>query len=195
MKRRTLPALLAIALPLGILVSKLISTSRAATETADYKVVRTEGKYEIRDYPGLTVATTPMEEGGMNGSFGRLFRFITGKNAAAEKISMTTPVLIASSSNTRSMSFIMPAKAVEKGLPSPSEENVSLSRVDAARFAVFRFSGGRTAGNEKKAVENISAWFAAQKLAGLGEPVFAYYDPPWTPAFMRRNEVMVHVAR
>ena len=193
MKTRTLPIVLASVLALGFLISKLVGTSRAATETPDYKVVRTDGKFEIRDYPALSLATTPMEGGGMNGGFGRLFRFITGNNAASEKIEMTTPVLINTSGSQRTMSFIMSGKAVEKGLPKPSGESVSLGRVEAARFAVLRFGGGRTDENEKEAVEKLTAWLAAQKLEGKGEPVFAYYDPPWTPLFMRRNEVMIRL--
>jgi len=193
MKRQTLPIILASTLAVGFLISKLVGTSRAATETPDYKVVRSDGKFEIRDYPALSLATTSMEGVGMNGGFGRLFRFITGSNVSSEKIQMTTPVLINTASNQRTMSFIMPGKVVEKGLPRPSEENVRFGRVEAARFAVLRFRGGRTDGNEKEAVGKLTAWLAAQKIAGKGDPIFAYYDPPWTPLFMRRNEVMILV--
>ena len=193
MKRRKIPILIAIALPVGFAIFWLISTSRAATETPDYKVVRTEGKFEIRDYPALIVATTPMEGAEMNGGFGKLFRFITGSNDAKEKIAMTAPVLIDTTKDKKTMSFIMPMKAVEKGVPKPSGESVTLGKVQAARFAVLRFDGGRTAENEKAAVEKLNARLDAEKLAGKGAPTFAYSDPPWTPIFMRRNEVMIRI--
>ena len=93
------------------------------------------------------------------------------------------------------MSFIMPKATVEKGVPKPAGDSVTLGRVEAARFAVLRFSGGRTAENEKAALEKLQAWLDGQKLAGKGAPTFAYYDPPWTPVFMRRNEVMIRIAR
>ena len=193
MKRKTLPILIAIVLPLGLAIFWLISTSRAATETAEYKLIRKDGDVEIRDYPTLIVATTPMSDGDMNGGFGKLFRFITGTNAQSEKISMTTPVLIDTAKDKRTMSFVMPKKAVEKGVPQPSGESVSLGKIAAARFAVLRFGGGRTVKNEEKAIGKLKAWLEAGKFAAKGDPIFAYYDPPWTPVFMRRNEVMIQI--
>ena len=183
----------AIVLSVGTAAFWLVSTSRAATETPDYKVIRTDGKFEIRDYPALTVATTSMEGAEMNGGFGKLFRFITGSNDAKEKIAMTSPVLIDTTKDKKTMSFIMPVKAVDKGVPKPSGESVTLGKVQAARFAVLRFDGGRTAENETAAIEKLNARLDAEKLTGKGAPTFAYYDPPWTPTFMRRNEVMVRI--
>ena len=193
MKRRKLTVLLAIALPIALAAFWLVSNSRAATETPDYKVIRTDEKFEIRDYPALTIATTPMNDEGMNGGFGQLFRFITGKNEGAEKIEMTSPVLIDTATDKKTMSFIMPRKAVEKGVPKPAGDSVSLGKVEASRFAVLRFAGGRTAENEKAAIEKLTAWLDGQKIAGKGAPIFAYYDPPWTPDFLRRNEVMIRI--
>ena len=193
MKRSKVPLLFVIALPIALAAFWLVSNSRAATETPDYKVIRTDEKFELRDYPALTIATTPMNDDGMNGGFGQLFRFITGTNEGAEKIAMTSPVLIATAREKKTMSFIMPKKTVEKGVPKPAGETVTLGKVDAARFAVLRFSGGRTAENEKAAIEKLTAWLEAQKIPGKGDPMFAYYDPPWTPAFMRRNEVMIRI--
>ena len=195
MKRRKITIALALAIPLVLATFWLVSTSRASTETAEYKVIRKDGDVEIRDYPALIVATAPMDDGEMNGSFGKLFRFITGTNAQSEKIAMTTPVLIETTKDKRTMSFVMPKKTVEKGVAKPSGESVSLGRVDAARFAVLRFGGGRTAENEEKAIGKLKAWLEAGKLVAKGEPIFAYYDPPWTPVFMRRNEVMLRIGK
>ena len=180
---------------LGLAAFWLVSTSRAATETPEYKVVRTDGKFEVRDYPALIVATTPMEDAGMNGGFGQLFRFITGGNETKEKIEMTSPVLIDTANEKKRMSFIMPKRSVEKGVPKPSGDRVSLGKVDAARFAVLRFDGGRSAENEKAAIGKLSAWLEAEKISAKGDPMFAYYDPPWTPLSMRRNEVMIRIGK
>jgi hypothetical protein len=142
MKRYKLPVLLVIVLVVCLATFWLVSTSRAATETPDYKVIRTDEKFEIRDYPALTVATTPMEGGETNGGFGQLFRFITGKNEGSVKIEMTSPVLIHTAKDKKTMSFIMPKKAVENGVPKPAGDNVTIGKVEAARFAVLRFGGG-----------------------------------------------------
>ncbi len=187
------PLATAIVVLVALAAFWLVSTSRAATETPEYKVIRTDGKFEIRDYPALTVATTAMEGTEMNGGFRMLFRFITGSNEGSEKIAMTAPVLIDTTKDKKTMSFIMPKKAVENGVPKPSGESVTLGKVGAARLAVLRFDGGRTAENEKVAIEKLKAWLDAEKLIGKSAPTFAYYDPPWTPTFMRRNEVMVRI--
>jgi hypothetical protein len=85
------------------------TTARAGYATAPYKVVRTDGKFELRDYPVLTVAETPMR--GADNAFMRLFHFIGGKNATQQKIAMTTPVFISHAGGTNAaMAFVMPEK-------------------------------------------------------------------------------------
>jgi hypothetical protein len=182
-------------LPIALVAFWFASNSRAATETPEYKVVRADGKIEIRDYPALTMATTPMSADGMNGGFGQLFRFITGSNESKEKIEMTAPVLIDNTTEKKTMSFIMPQATVSKGVPKPATSAVSLSSMPATRFVVLRFPGGRNAENEKNAIAVLRAWMTAQKLVGKGEPLFAYYDPPWTLIPFRRNEVMIRIEK
>lgn len=171
----------------------LVENSRAATPTPDYQVVRAEGSFEVRDYPEMKVATTAMDAGGMDDGFGKLFRFITGANEEKAKIAMTTSVLIDRTPEKETMSFILPKDALEKGVPTPVGGAVRLGKVERARFAVLRFSGGRTDGNEKEALAKLREWMKAQKLAARREPVFAYYDPSWTPPFLRRNEALRRV--
>jgi len=171
------------------------TNSPADTETPEYKVIRAEDKFELRDYPALSLATSPMEADGVSGGFGNLFRFITGKNESKEKIEMTSPVLISNTTENKTMSFIMPQATVSKGVPKPAGDSVALTNMPAARFAVLRFPGGRNDENEKKAIAELRAWLTSQKLAGKGEPLFAYYDPPWTPIPMRRNEVMICIEK
>ena len=193
MQRPPIALVFLVALPVTLIAFLFVSNSRAATETPDYKVVRADGKFEIRDYPALTVATTPLGGADMNGSFMKLFRFISGGNDGAQKIAMTAPVLIDTTKNPRTMSFIMPKTAVEQGVPKPVGDGVVLGEIGAARMAVWRFGGGRTTANEQAAITQLMAWLAEQKLVAKGEPFFAYYDPPWTPLFMRRNEVLIRI--
>ncbi|MGV3533415.1 MAG: SOUL family heme-binding protein [Chthoniobacteraceae bacterium] len=171
----------------------LVSNSRAATETPDYKVIRSDDRFQIRDYSTLEVASTEMKGNEMNDGFGDLFRYISGQNEESQKIAMTTPVLIDTANEAKTMSFIMPKQTVESGTPKPAGETVKLGKVEASRFAVYRFEGGRTKANEIAAQKKLMDWLEAQKIASKGAPIFAYYDPPWTPAFLRRNEVMIRV--
>jgi hypothetical protein len=195
MKGFKMPTIVAVVLAIALPAFWLVSNSRAATETPEYTVVSTDGKFEIRDYPPLTLASTAMKEDEMNGGFGQLFRFITGKNEGAERIAMTSPVLIDTAKEAKTMSFIMPKAAVEKGVPKPVGDTVNLAKLQASRFAVLRFAGSRTVQKEKAAIEALKELTEVKALKTEGEPLFAYYDPPWTPVFMRRNEVLIRIAQ
>jgi hypothetical protein len=172
----------------------LVQNSRAATETPEYTVAKKDGAFELRDYPGLALASAPMTDGGMNDSFGKLFRYISGANAAQQKIAMTTPVLIDRAGDGGRMSFIVPRSVAARGAPLPNGDEVKLANRAPMRVAALRFQGSRTEENEHAALEKLRAWLATQNLTPRGEPLFAYYDPPWTPVFLRRNEVLIPVA-
>ena len=166
--------------------------SRASTETPDYRVTRTDGAFELRVYPVLRLAKTGMASD-MDGSFMRLFGYITGKNERSESIAMTTPVIIDRKTGEGSMSFIVPKATLDKGVPQPKSEQVRIDDLAAGTFAVHRFKGTSRGKDEKAALEALKSWCQAQKIEVQGEPLFAYYDPPWTPAFMCRNEVLLRV--
>jgi DNA gyrase inhibitor GyrI len=168
--------------------------TRAGYESAGYKVVRKSGAFEIRDYPTLTVISTPMVAAGRSGgdgSFMRLFRFITGANEAKRKIAMTTPVFMSGSDSNATMAFVLPAKLKADAVPKPSDAAVTVRELPAGRFAVLRFSGGRSAKHDAEALGRLRAWMEAEGFKELTPPVYGYFDPPWTPTFLRRNEVML----
>jgi DNA gyrase inhibitor GyrI len=168
--------------------------TRSGYESAPYKIVRSDAKFQLRDYPALTVVETPMAAGnqdGSDGSFGRLFRFITGGNDAKRNISMTTPVFISGGETNTTMAFVMPAGLKADQMPKPSDGAVKVRELPAGRFAVLRYGGARSAKRDAESLARLRAWMAAEHLRALSPPVFGYFDPPWTPAFLRRNEVMI----
>lgn len=190
MKRMYLWLFIAV-VGVGLLVGGCQAT-RAGYESAPYKVVRADGKFELRDYPALTVVQTPMADAnGSDGSFMRLFRFITGGNEGKQKIAMTTPVFMFGSESNATMAFVLPAKLKADAVPKPSDGAVTVRELAAGRFAVLRYSGGRNAKREAETLAQLKAWMEAEKLGVLSPPVYGYFDPPWTPAFLRRNEVML----
>lgn len=163
------------------------TTSRGGYETAPYTVVRQDGAFEIREYPELKIATTPLSA--ENESFMRLFRYIGGSNEKQEKIAMTTPVFMVDGK----MAFVMPPKG--QLTPSkPSSEKVTMESFQSRRVAVYRYSGSRGPAGEAQALEKLRAWMGRNHLVAAGKPFSAYYDPPWTPGFLRRNEVLVSLA-
>ena len=71
-------------------------TARAGYESAPYEVIESDGNIEIREYPDLVLASTEakFDARGNDGSFMRLFRYISGNNESDQKIEMTTPVFM-----------------------------------------------------------------------------------------------------
>jgi hypothetical protein len=168
----------------------MLTVSAMATEIPDYKVLVTDGKFEVRDYPALTLVRTAAGEG----DFMRLFGYISGGNEADEKIAMTAPVLMKDEGGESGMSFIVPRDVAAGKVPAPKDAAVTMDDLPAGHFAVYRDSGGRNQSNEQEALGRLRAWVESRQLQVEGEPHFGYYDPPWIPTFLRRNEVMLRVA-
>ena len=106
---------------------------------------------------------------------------------------MTAPVTQQADGNTWRVRFIMPSKYTIETLPKPNNPAVKLKEVPAKRFAVIRFSG--TAGEDslKRHTKELSDFLGAKNFAPLSPPTYAFYNPPWTLPFLRRNEVMVEI--
>lgn len=177
----TLAALTALLLP---------ACAKAKYESAAYTVVGSPGAFEVREYPQLSVVNAPMTKRGSDGSFMKLFRFISGGNDRSEKIAMTTPVIM-SGTESGTMSFVMPAKLASRGVPAPSEQGLTVGTRPAGLYAVYRFSGTGSPARSTEAAAKLLQWVSSKGLSPSGVPSFAYYNPPWTPWFMRRNEVMI----
>jgi SOUL heme-binding protein len=183
--RTTLITLMAL-----ILAAMFPGRLLAGYESPEYTVVLQDGPFEIRDYPGMTLVSTAMTRRGEDGSFMKLFRFIRGRNERLEEIAMTAPVMM-SGAATGTMSFILPREVAAKGAPLPLNPEVTLSAHPAARYAVCRFRGSTSLTAGQEVAGRLRTWAAGKNLPVRGEPLFAYYNPPWTPGFLRRNEVMI----
>jgi hypothetical protein len=167
----------------------MLACPAMATETPDYKVLVEDGAFEVREYPALTLVRTASGEG----DFMRLFRYISGSNVAEQKIAMTAPVLMKHEGENTGMSFIVPKEVAEKKAPAPKDAAVLMDTLPAGRFAVYRYSGGRNEANEQEALGKLREWVSRKQLEVSGDPLFGYYDPPWIPPFMRRNEAMLRI--
>lgn len=187
--------ILLLSLAAGGLLLTGCQVTRAGYESAPYSVVRSEGRFEIRDYPSLVVVETPMRgaRDGSDGSFNRLFRYISGSNADDEKIAMTTPVFMSGDSTNATMAFVMPTQLSLTEVPRPADEAVTVREVPAGSFAVYRFRGGRSSENEQEAWSSLETWMQSQGLSAQSTAIYAYFDPPWIPGFLRRNEVMAQL--
>lgn len=185
-----------------------------ATEEPQYRIERVYGSFEVRVYEPTIVAETVVTGSFGDGSsegFRRLAGYIFGANDGNRRIAMTAPVgaeparsapgpkiaMTAPVGSERTaegwvVTFTMPSAFSLKTLPVPDDARVRLREVPARRVAAVRFSG--TWGADK--FEALAAKLVTDaKDAGLfpadTPPVFARYDPPWTPWFLRRNEVLI----
>lgn len=190
MKRTTPLIFVGAAAILGAVVYVFYATSRFSVELARATVLRSEGPFEIRDYPDLLVARTHVDSDDKDSAFQRLFGFINGGNVRSEKIAMTAPVL---TDADRTMSFILPDD--DDTPPDATVEGVTLQRRPAIRVAVYRYSGASNPENEAAAIARLREWTEAEGITTVGEPTIATYDSPLIPAPLRRTEVFLAVAK
>lgn len=162
------------------------------TESAPYQVVRTDGKFELRDYPALMVVEAAKGTNA-DSNFRRLFRFIRGGNEAQQKIAMTTPVLMSGNETNETMAFVMPADLKRSQVPNPTDSGLVVKEMAAGQFAVFSFRGGRKAQNEAAALIKLNAWMKLQNLNEQSPSIYGYFNAPWIPGWFRHNEVMIRV--
>jgi hypothetical protein len=62
-------------------------------------------------------------------------------------------------------------------------------------MAVVKFSGLARQPDVDAQTLALSRFVSARRFQAVGPPSLAQYDPPWKLWFLRRNEVMIPVAR
>jgi hypothetical protein len=202
MKRMTIIFLSVTAIFVFASIFAWNTMARAAYESAEYKVVESDGKFEVRQYPDLMLVatTTKLDAQGRDGSFMKLFRYISGANESDKKISMTTPVFMENNKadSAVQMGFVMPKEIAVGGVPAPTGEGVDVRKRVGGRFAVLRFSGQLTTKSAKEAEAKLRTWMATKGLVAddsieSSGVETAGYDPPFTPGPLRRNEVLIRL--
>jgi len=196
--------LLVILMPTGV--------QAMAIEEARYSVVKASGIFEVRAYEAHILAEIivdgTLEEAGYK-AFRPLFRYISGDNhsrkpinmtapvaqqATGEKISMTAPVSQQAIAGKWAVSFAMPASFSLETLPIPDNGTISLRRVPSHRVAAVKYSGFWSEKKYLRYKQELEAWMQANNYKGIGEPVWARYNPPFSLWFLRRNEILIPIA-
>jgi hypothetical protein len=192
---------------------RLIGQRQMAVEEPKYTVVAKHGPFEIRDYPGTVVAEVEVDgdrQAATSAGFRLLAGYIFGGNAGAKsvamtapvaqtrtgaKIAMTAPVSLSGNADNWLVQFTMPSAYSLDDLPTPNDPRVRLRSVPPRRLAVAKFSGLTREPAVSRQTSKLQAFLGERGLSPTGTPILARYDPPWTPWFMRRNEVMLAVLR
>lgn len=167
-------------------------------EQPAYVVISAEGDIERRSYPELVTASvvrTGSRKEAVRAGFRPLAGYIFAKEREGESISMTAPVTQrAGDGDVWTVRFIMPSEYDLNDLPDPATGDVTLDTLPATERAVIRFSGVAT--DELIATKQaaLTEWISRQGLRVVGAPTYAYYNDPFTPGFLRRNEVLFDLA-
>jgi len=171
------------------------------TETTWYEENGGIGEVEFRKYPSIILATvTGTNE---NENFWILFRYITGNNRSGTKVPMTSPVITPEKiamttpviSGTDAMSFVLPAAYRMKEVPERSDTRIPIQDIPPPELAVIRFSGKASASDVAQVRDRLLKKLAESNITIVGTPFLMRYNAPYTPGFMRRNEVGVEITR
>jgi hypothetical protein len=197
-------------LPLALaLITAPMSTP--AIEEPAYEVTRKLGDVEVRQYAPYVVAEVLVagsaSEAG-NKAFRILAGYIFGKNKGERKLAMTAPVTQTAAPMKMEMTapvtqsaapggylvqFVLPKGVALATAPEPIDQRVTLRQVQASRVAVIRFSGFWSDGNYNKHLALLKDTLRAADVTWSGEPVYSRYNSPFTPWFLRRNEIWLQV--
>ncbi len=184
------------------------------TQQQPYDVLRSFPHFEVRRYPAHLLAEVEVDASftrAGNEAFGVLVGYISGRNSTRGKVAMTAPVLQQQASTTIEMTspvvqqpigesgryivaFVMPSEFTLDTLPTPSDPRITVHEAPAHVAAVKSFTGRWTEHSYEKQLSELRSQLEQARLEEVGEPRFARFDPPWTPWFRRRNEIVVPVS-
>ena len=193
----------------------LFTPPAVALEKPEYEVLYQDGKIEYRLYQPYIVAQTNVSvedeyNGASNEGFRRLFKYITGANNtdidiamtapvqmnmdnAGEKIAMTAPVQQKSNGDFLQVAFMLPSEFNMDTAPAPTDGRVFIREIPARIMAVIRYSGRWTDRNRAKYEKRLRENLQSHGIDTVSGPETAAYNPPFTPPFLRRNEIMFEV--
>jgi hypothetical protein len=165
-------------------------------ETPNYKVIKTLGEVEIREYPQMILAQTKLggkryESNGNNG-FSVVANYIFGGNQQQQKIAMTAPVIMNMSDADASMSFVMPSQYQMSELPIPNSKAVSLVKQDSMTLAVLQFGGFSSDEKIAKHAQLLTQVLEKNNIRTKGSLLYMGYNAPWD-LINRRNEVAFQI--
>lgn len=209
---------------LGLIFVALLIASRAnATEQPSYTASQQSGPIEVRQYGSMVAAEVSVagdRETASSAGFRALAGYIFGGNSGKKSIAMTAPVVQAQAQGQNqgqnqakgqsiamtapvmqsgdgkewTVRFIMPKAMTMQNLPTPNNPQVKLVPLKPASFAAIRFSGSARETDIQRQTKLLQDYMSARSLKATGPASLARYDPPWTPAMMRRNEIMIPIA-
>ena len=182
-----------------------------AIDEPAYEVTGKLGGVEYRQYQPYVVAEVLVagdaKEAG-NKAFRILAGYIFGKNKGEKKLAMTAPVTQTAAPARLAMTapvmqnaapggylvqFVLPKGVSLESAPEPLDQQIMLRQVPLTRVAVIRYSGFWSDANYNRHLAQLQGALNKAGMTWSGEPVYARYNPPFTPWFLRRNEIWLQL--
>lgn len=169
-----------------------------ALEEPDYEVLYETGEVEFRRYePYLVAEVTVSGDSADNQAFRILAGYIFGNNDGDVKMQMTAPVESrddeGGNREYQDFAFVMEKAYSLDNLPTPNDERIRLREKPARIVAVRQFSGRWSEKNIDKHEGHLLDDLRDLGIEIAGPPELARYNSPFTPWFLRRNEIIVPV--
>ncbi len=186
----------------------------SALEEPEYQIIKNTPDFEIRYYNEYLVAEVTLT-GNFTSSGNQAFKvlagYIFGANQASTKMKMTAPVesqaisvseemkmtapvmSVDNNSNEHVYRFVMEKKYTLDTLPTPNDKRIRLIKVTPRFMAVKKFSGRWSEKNYQKSEKLLLKSLNLEKIETIGLPIFARYNAPFVPWFLRRNEIMIQI--
>lgn len=175
----------------------LLATPAMAIEKLDYRLIESDGAFELRDYGPYKLASVNVDaefEQAGNAGFRPLFGYIDGQNADQTSIAMTAPVLQRRTEDGWQIAFTMPSAYDQATPPAPADDRVQIGPGFTGTMAAIKYRGTWSEARYLEHESRLRELVAARALKVCGAPIWARYDPPFMPWFMRRNEILLPVA-
>ncbi len=164
-----------------------------------YHIIKTLDKMEIRRYEELIIAEV---DGYGDGGFNLLFEYISGNNMTKKNLEMTAPVISKKIEMTapvfseeNSIAFVLPEEYTLENTPKPIDERIKIKKIPGRYVAALKFSGRWTSSNFTKKAEQLLEQLKKAKIKTEGNIFSMRYSGPFTPWFLRRNEVATEIEK
>lgn len=188
----------------------MVGLIMSQVEHPNYKVIAVVDTIEVREYQPMIIAEVRVHgerKQAISEGFRLLADYIFGNNRvqqeiamtapvqqqASEKIAMTAPVQQQEEAGSWKVNFVMPTKYRIDTIPKPNNDRVKLHTLPTKQFVVITFSGSNSNANIAQHEKLLMDYVDNNAIQTVGSPKYAFYNPPWTLPFMRRNEIMLEL--
>ena len=162
-------------------------------ETPSYTVLKTHQNIEVRLYDPMTMAEVHIKGDRKDSAGVSHIGYIFGNNQSDAKMAMTAPVEQKQVDDAWRIGFVMPSSYTIDTLPQPNNTRINVTQMPKKTVVVIRFSGLSSNQNLEKNEHILMQYCNDMRFLVIGSPKYAFYNPPWTLPFLRRNEMMVEI--